>query len=42
INALATLMVLAVSIAAMAGWWLMARSERRRQQDMQLAQQENG
>ncbi|UYK68131.1 ABC transporter permease subunit [Xanthomonas sacchari] len=42
INALATLMVLAVSIAAVVGWWLMARSEKRRQRDMQLAQQQAG
>lgn len=42
INALATLMVLAVSIAAFIGWWLMARSEKRRQRDMQLAQQQGG
>ncbi|MCW0449245.1 ABC transporter permease subunit [Xanthomonas sacchari] len=42
INALATLMVLAVSIAAFVGWWLMARSEKRRQRDMQLAQQQGG
>lgn len=27
INALATLMVLAVSVAALIGWWLLARSE---------------
>ncbi|MBB2803302.1 UNVERIFIED_ORG: putrescine transport system permease protein [Xanthomonas campestris] len=39
INALATLMVLAVSIAAVIGWWLLARSERRRQPDAQLALQ---
>lgn len=42
INALATILVLAVSLAAAIGWWLMARSERRRQRDMQLALQENG
>ncbi|WP_167764119.1 ABC transporter permease subunit [Xanthomonas arboricola] len=39
INALATLMVLAVSIAAVIGWRLLARSERRRQRDAQLALQ---
>ncbi|MBB3920924.1 ABC transporter permease subunit [Xanthomonas arboricola] len=39
INALATLMVLAVSIAAVIGWWLLARGERRRQRDAQLALQ---
>lgn len=38
INALATLMVLAVSIAAVVGWFITARSEKRRQRDMQLAQ----
>jgi len=42
INALATIMVLAVSLAAVIGWWIMARSEKRRQRDMQLALQENG
>ena len=42
INALATLMVLAVSIAAFIGWWLMARADKRRQRDIALAQQENG
>jgi len=42
INALATIMVVAVSLAAVVGWWIMARSEKRRQRDMQLALQENG
>lgn len=42
INALATLMIAVVSIAAFIGWWLMFRSERRRQRDMQLALQDNG
>jgi putrescine transport system permease protein len=41
INALATLMVLAVSIAALIGWWLMHREEKRRQRDIQLAIQDN-
>lgn len=40
INALATLMILAVSIAAIIAWWLMARDERRRQLDMQMALQQ--
>lgn len=40
INALATLMILAVSIAAIIAWWLMARDERRRQMDMQMALQQ--
>lgn len=40
INALATIMVLAVSLAAVVGWWIMARSEKRRQRDMQMALQE--
>ena len=39
INALATLMILAVSIAAVIGWWLMTRDEKKRQRDMQLALQ---
>jgi putrescine transport system permease protein len=40
INALATLMILAVSVAALIAWWLMARDERRRQLDMQMALQQ--
>ena len=40
INALATLMILAVSLAALIAWWLMARDERRRQLDMQMALQQ--
>ena len=40
INALATLMILAVSIAALVAWWLMARDEKRRRRDMQLALQQ--
>ncbi|MFT4248806.1 MAG: ABC transporter permease subunit [Pseudomonas sp.] len=42
INALATILVLAVSVAAAIGWWIMARNEKRRQLDVQLALQENG
>lgn len=42
INALATLLVLAVSLAALVGWYLMYREEKRRKHDMQLAAQENG
>jgi putrescine transport system permease protein len=41
INALATLMIMAVMIAAMISWWLMAREEKRRRQDMQMAAQKN-
>jgi len=40
INALATLMVLLVSLAAGVAWWLMAREERRRQRDVQMALQQ--
>ncbi len=40
INALASLMILAVSIAAVIAWWLMTREDKKRQRDMQLAQQE--
>ena len=40
INALATLLILVVSLAALIGWWLMARDEKRRQMDMQLALQQ--
>ena len=42
INALATLMVLAVSTVSVIGWWVSARADKRRQRDMQLALQENG
>ncbi len=42
INALATLMVLAVSIAAVVGWFVTARGEKRRQRDMQMALQDKG
>ena len=41
INALATLLILLVSVAAGFAWWLMARDERRRQRDMQLALQQD-
>jgi putrescine transport system permease protein len=41
INALASLMILAVSTAALIAWWSMRRSEKRRQRDMQLALQQN-
>ena len=41
INALASLMILAVSAAALIAWWSMRRSEKRRQRDMQLALQQN-
>jgi putrescine transport system permease protein len=40
INALATLLILTVSLAAAFAWWLMARDEKRRQRDMQLALQQ--
>jgi len=40
INALATLMILTVSVAALIAWWLMARDEKRRQLDMQMALQQ--
>jgi putrescine transport system permease protein len=39
INALATLMILAVSVAALIGWWLMTRDDKKRQRDMQMALQ---
>jgi putrescine transport system permease protein len=39
INALATLMILVVSVAAGLAWWLMAREEGRRRRDMQFALQ---
>ncbi len=42
INALATLMVLAVSLAAVVGWFVTARGEKRRQRDMQMGLQDKG
>jgi putrescine transport system permease protein len=39
INALASLLILAVSTAGFIAWWFMAREEKRRQRDMQLAMQ---
>ncbi len=39
INALATVWILSVSVAALIGWWIMARDEKRRQRDIQLALQ---
>jgi putrescine transport system permease protein len=39
INALATLMIVAVSVCAFLGWWLMSRSERRRRRELQTARQ---
>jgi putrescine transport system permease protein len=40
VNALATLLILAVSIAGFIAWWLMARDEKKRKRDMQMALQE--
>jgi len=40
INALATIMIVIVSIAAFIAWWLMNRKEKLRQLDMQLAAKE--
>ena len=40
INALATIMIALVSIAAFIAWWLMNREEKRRERDMQLAAKE--
>ncbi|HWT15721.1 MAG TPA: ABC transporter permease subunit [Patescibacteria group bacterium] len=42
INALATLLIGIVACAAFVGWWLMAREEKQRQRDMQLALQKGG
>ncbi|MFY2765009.1 ABC transporter permease subunit [Arenimonas sp. MALMAid1274] len=39
INALATLMILAVSVAAVIGWWVITREDKKRQRDMQMALQ---
>ena len=41
INALATIMIVAVMIAAMIGWYLMAREEKKRALDRQMAKQKN-
>ena len=40
INALATIMIGVVAVAAFFAWWLMSREEKRRQRDMQLAAKE--
>jgi len=40
INALASLLIFAVSAAALLAWWFMAREEKRRQRDIQLALQQ--
>lgn len=40
INALAAILIGAVSMAAVLGWWLLHREERRRQRDIQIALQE--
>jgi putrescine transport system permease protein len=37
INALATLLVLVISIGTFIGWWYMRRQERKRQEEMKLA-----
>ena len=42
INALATLMVSAVAVAAVAGWYITSRAEKRQQRDRQLARQDAG
>jgi putrescine transport system permease protein len=42
VNALATIMIVVVSVAAFIAWYLMNREEKRRQRDMQLALQDNG
>jgi putrescine transport system permease protein len=41
INALATILISLVSIAAFIGWWLMWRQERQRQRDIQQALQQD-
>ncbi|MFT3806492.1 ABC transporter permease subunit [Arenimonas sp.] len=40
INALATIMVVVVSLVAVTGWWWMQREDKKRQRDMQLALQQ--
>jgi putrescine transport system permease protein len=37
INALATLIILVVSIATFIGWWMMARNEKRRKAEIAAA-----
>jgi putrescine transport system permease protein len=41
INALATLMIAVVAVAAFIAWWMMAREDKRRQLDMQMAAKDN-
>lgn len=40
INALASLLIVAVSLAGVIAWWFMAREDKRRRRDMQLALQQ--
>lgn len=40
VNALASLLILFVGLAALVGWWLMARGEKKRQREMQDALQQ--
>lgn len=40
INALATILVIIVSLGALAGWWLMRMEEKRLQRDLQIAARE--
>lgn len=40
INALASLLIIAVSLAGVVAWWFMAREDKRRRRDMQLALQQ--
>ena len=40
INALASLLIIAVSLAGVIAWWFMAREEKRRRRDMQFALQQ--
>ena len=40
INALASLLIIAVSLAGVVAWWFMAREEKRRRRDTQLALQQ--
>jgi putrescine transport system permease protein len=40
VNALATLMILAVSFAALVAWWLLSRDDKRRARETQQALQQ--
>ena len=39
VNALATILIVAVGLASLVGWWILHRGDKRRARDQQLADQ---